>query len=117
MRRTAIVAGAIVVFVVAGVTWSLAAHHGSPVPSITGVEKVLQGIDNLPKALPKVGKCLQGSDPSNIAKCVGKRLPAIPDIGQLPGIGTGGGGSGFDHLAPASTPGFLALGGTHGLDH
>ncbi len=89
MRRTLVVA-AIVVFVGAGVAWALVGHHAAATPSlgsINEVGKVVSGITkNLPKDLPKVGKCLRGNDPSRIAKCAGKRLPGI---GGIPGLGDG----------------------------
>ncbi len=70
MRRT-IVLVAIVVFVVGGVAWALAAHHGSSGPSVGDVGKNLGGIT---KNLPKAAKCVTGT-PSQIEKCLRKQVP------------------------------------------
>jgi hypothetical protein len=116
MKRTSVLAAAIVVFVGAGVIWAFAAHHGSSIPSVSGVQKVLSGIQShLPKHLPQVGKCLNGSL-SHAGTCIGHHLPSIPSIGGAFGQAGGGGGSSFDHRVPAGVVRLLGGGGS-GFDH
>jgi hypothetical protein len=69
--RRLILVGIIVAFVVGGVAWALAAHHGSSGPSVGDVGK---NIGDITKHVSDATKCVKGS-PKQIQKCLEKQVP------------------------------------------